>query len=357
MKKVGFIDLQSKTADRLTGTIHVFTGRPGSYELEKSVEYAGDRAFPLDTTDVSEFTLSLPVELLNFRVLKLPFSDREKLQKVIPFELENLMMENAENVVFGATVLGTSGDNFDVLVTYIERGVLKEILANLSSVQIDPHVVTSLELQSGVREGTEGIAQRLMNQERLTPEERTAAVKNELLNPTINLRTGPFAYTRDTEKVRKKLKITAGLLIALALLINAYLIFGILTAKSEASSVREELRSVYTALFPADKRINDELYQMRSHMKEIKEKGDALIGVQPLQLLLDLSQKSPQGIAFNEIGLDRNLITIKGEAASMNDIDRVKTRLSEFLRDVSVSDIKPSAGGKTFFTIVAKGRK
>jgi type II secretory pathway component PulL len=357
MKKVGFIDLQSKTDGKLSGSIYVFTGRQGNYELEESLEYAGDRAFPLDTTGVSEFTVSLPAGLLNFRVLKLPFSDKEKLQKVVPFELENLILESSGNVVFDATVLGPSGDNFDVLVTYIEKTILEEILANLSSLRIDPQVVTSLELQAGVREGAEGIAGRLMAPESLTPEERTAAAKNELLNHTINLRTGPLAYTKETEKVRKKLKMTAVLLIALALVINAYLIFGILTAKSEASSVKRELRNLYTALFPSEKKIADELYQMKSHMKEIREKGDALIGVHPLPLLLELSQKNLQGISFNEIGFGRDLITMKGEVPSMSDIDRVKTRLSEFLKDVSVSDIKPSAGDKTLFTVVAKGRR
>lgn len=357
MNKVGFIDLQSKADGKLSGSIYVFAGRPGSYELEGSMEYAGDRTFPVDTNLVSEFYLSLPVELLNFRVLKLPFSDREKLRKVVPFELENLMMESPGKVVFDATVLGPSGDNFEVLVTYIEKTVLEEILANLSSVRIDPQVVTSLELQTGVREGAEGIARRLIDPERLTPEERTEAAKNELLNHTINLRTGPLAYTKDTERVEKKLKVTAALLIALALLINAYLIFGMVSAKREVSAVKREMKNMYSALFPSEKNIADELYQMKSHMKEIREKGDALIGIHPLQFLLDLSQKNPQGVAFSEIGLDRDIITAKGEAASMNDIDKVKTRLSEFLRDVSVTDIRPSAGGKTFFTVIARGRK
>lgn len=357
MKKVGFIDINSIKDGRQEGKIYVFAGRPGAYELESSAEYASDRAFPLNASDIADFTLSLPLELLNFRVLNLPFSDREKLRKVIPFDLANLLMERSEDVVFDATVLGPSGDNVDVLVTYIEKGVLKEILGVLSSLQVDPQVATSLELQAGMREGTEGIASRLMDQGRLTPEERTAAAKNELLNHTINLRTGSFAYTKDTEKTKKKLMMTAALLVALALLINAYLTFGILTAKSKASSVRRDMRSLYTALFPAEKVITDELYQMKSHMKEIREKGDALIGVHPLPLLLDLSQKNLQGVSFNEIGFGKDLITMKGEVPSMSDIDRVKTRLSEFLKDVSVSDIKPSAGDKTLFTVVAKGRR
>ena len=101
-----------------------------------------------------------------------------------------------------------------------------------------------------------------------------------------------------------------------------------------------------------------EAYLVANKMFEkIKEKGDALIGVEPLQFLLDLSQKTPQGILFYEIAIDKDLITMKGEASSMDDVDKAKTRLSEVLKDVSVSDIKPSTVGKTLFTLVAKGRK
>jgi hypothetical protein len=89
-------------------------------------------------------------------------------------------------------------------------------------------------------------------------------------------------------------------------------------------------------------------------MREIKEKGDALLGVYPLQFLLDLSQKTVQGVAFNEIGLDRDLSTMKGEASSMDDIDKMKTRLSASRANVSVSDIKPLPTGKILFTVVAK---
>jgi len=357
MKKAGILDLTSGAGEKLAGTLYLFNTASGRYEFEKSLPYPDDGTSALSPADMDRCILSLPLELLNFRVLKLPFDDREKLLKVIPFELENLIMESADTVVFDAVVLGGDGDTFDVLVAYIEKRVLKEILENLASRGIDPEIVTSLELRAALRGGTEDIALRLVNPEKLDPDQRMKAAGEELLNQTINLRTGPFAFTKDLEKTRKTLKVTVTLLILLALVINAYLAFGIIASKGEASSLRRELRNAYTALFPTEKKITDELYQMKSHMKEIKEKGDALIGVQPLQFLLDLSQKTPQGIMFYEIVLDKDLVTMKGEASSMAEVDKAKTRLSEVLKDVSVSDIKPSTGGKTLFTLVAKGRK
>ncbi len=357
MKRAGVLDLTSAAPGKHAGTFYLFGAAPGRYEFQESFEYAGDGTVVPNPAEMSELLLSLPLSLLNFRVLKLPFDDREKLLKVIPFELENLIMESADAVVFDAVVLGGSGETFDVLVTYVGKGVLKEILEECASQGMDPEFVTSLELRAALKGGPGDIAQRLVNPEGLGSDDRIRMAGAELLSRTVNLRTGPFAYTRDLEKTRKTLKVTVTLLILLALMINAHLAFGIITSKVEASSLRRELRNAYAGLFPSEKKITDELYQMKAHMKEIKEKGDALIGVQPLQYLLDLSQKTVPGILFYEISLDKDLVTMKGEASSMGDVDRAKTRLSEVLKDVSVSDIKPSTGGKTLFTLVAKGRK
>ncbi len=353
MGRIGFIDLNSKES----GDIYVFKGRPGNYEFEKSIEF-GDTtsSYPINA-DISDFYLSLPLDLLNFRILKLPFSDRERLMKIVPFELESLTMESSDNLIFDVLVLGGSGDTFDVLVTYIERETFKNILAKLASLHIDPRTVTSLELQSVAKGPKEDFASRLLNPEKLDRDERTAAAKNELSANTINLRMGPFAYTKDIEKGRKTLRVTVALLFLLALMIDSYLAFGIIASRNESASIKRELRKVYTGRFPEDKRITDELYQMKSHMREMKEKGDALIGVYPLRFLLELSQRTMPGAAFNEISLDKDLFTMKGEANSMVEIDAMKKRLSEFLSDVSVSDIKPSISGKNFFTVVAKGYK
>jgi hypothetical protein len=48
---------------------------------------------------------------------------------------------------------------------------------------------------------------------------------------------------------------------------------------------------------------------------------------------------------------------MKGEASSMEDIDRMKAGLSAPRTDVSVSDIKPMPSGKTLFTVVRKGQR
>lgn len=355
MKRVGFIDLQPSSHFPFPISIYVFKSSSTGYEFESSMEYSDESAasLPASLDDIEEFYLSLPLEFLDFRILKLPFSDREKLKKVIPFELDSLIMDGSDSVVFDSIVLGSSDDNFDILVAYVKKEILKDLLTKLSSLNIDPRIITSIGLQAIVKGEMEDIATRLMNREALNADDRVSTAREELTAHTINLRTGLFAYTKDDEKIGKTLKVTFVLFMLLVLVINSDLAFRIITTKGEASSIKKEMRNIYAGLFPDEKKIIDELYQMKSHMKEIQEKREALMGVYPLQFMLNLSQRTP-GVVFNEISLDRKLITMKGEAASMDEIGKMKTRLSEFLTDVSISDIKPSTDGKTFFTVVAK---
>jgi type II secretory pathway component PulL len=193
-----------------------------------------------------------------------------------------------------------------------------------------------------------------MNPSRLGSDERREAAKKELAVLTLNLRTGPFAYTKDAEKLKKGIKLTAILLVLLVLVINVDLAFRLISAQEEASSMRKEMRNMYAGLFPADKKIADEIYQMKSHIKELKERGEVITGLDPLQFMLELSQRTMPGVKFDEINLDREIVTIKGEAVAMDRVDDIKTRLSEFMTDASVSDIKTSVEGKIRFTVIAK---
>jgi len=347
VRRIGFIDIEDGLNIEEKHPVYLFKEHARRFEFEKTVT--------LQSADAGDFFLSLPLSLMNFRVLRLPFSDRERLNKVIPFELDNLIIGGSDSIVFDTVVLGGADNAFDVLVAYIERGILNDVLARLSALNIDPRVVSSIELHAVLKGGAEDIARRLVEQSPLHGQDRVDAAGEEIASPAINLRTGPFAYTRDLDRTKKKLRVTAVLAVLLALTINSDLLFRAIKARDEASSIRREMRALYTGLFPNEKRITDELYQLRSHMKEIKERGDAMIGVYPLRFLLDLSKRAMQGITLYEISLDKDLIRMKGDAAGMDSIGRMKTGLSEYLTDVTVSDIKPSAGGRIAFTVVAKG--
>lgn len=353
MEIAGFVDIRS--LDDKGFSLYLFRSTLDGYEFERQIKYSWETTSSADEEiqNVEEFYLSIPLELLDFRILKLPFSDREKLNSVIPFELGGLILGDVDSVVFDCVVLGSYDGSFDVLVAYVNKEIIRDILERLSSLNIDPKVITSvgLKLKNGK---ADEFATQLAGHETMDDEMRIHAAREEIIAHTINLRKGPFAYTKDMERRGKTLKVTYILSILLALAIIFNLGFRIVTAKVETSSTRKQMRAVYTNIFPAEKKISDELYQMKSHVKDITDKKDALTGVYPLELMLVLSQKQIQGAVFNEVNIDREIVTIKGEAASMDDIDRIKRRLSEVLSDVSISDMKPDKEGKTLFTAVAQ---
>lgn len=366
--KIGFVDIQSSGVTQWAShsetsspafRIYIFKNSRAGYVFEKSIEISGNDSYALpgEINDINEFFLSIPLELLNFRILKLPFSDREKIKKVIPFELDSLIIGGSDRIIFDSIVLGNSGNKFDILVPYVDKEILKNILTRLSTLNVDPCVVTSIELPLIAGGSREDIGMRLLNEVKLSDGERIAAAKEELISQTVNFRTGTFAYTKDSEKLLKTLKTTVILLILFALTINSGLALRIINNKKEVYEVKKEIRDVYSGIFPNEKKITDELYLLKSHIKEIKDRGDALSGVSPLQVMLDLSRKKLQGVIFDEINIDKELLTIKGEAGSVNDAGKLKEQLSDILKDVSISDIKPTTDGKVYFTAIVKGNK
>ncbi|MGO9613275.1 MAG: hypothetical protein ACLPX5_09605 [Dissulfurispiraceae bacterium] len=364
MKKLGVIDLQSRNHEKSSKAVcaiamghgidgvfvHVFSGSPKGYIFEGTI----DLQSPFNAGEFSHLFLSIPIKLLNFRILKFPFSDRTKIRKVLPAELSNLILDEADAVTFDFVVLGAADNTFDVLVAFVRKDVLRDILSSLDSLQIEPEIVTSLELQSYVRNGMPDLISLLSNAEREHSIDRVRAAQEELVSPTINLRTGEFAFRKNFEKLWRTLRVTAVLLIILALLVNSEIAVSTIISKKESRIIKEEMRKTYVSLFPSEKKIADELYQLKSHVKDVKDRGEALIGVHPLYFLKALAQKQVQNVTFDEMTFNGEVVTVRAEALSMNDIDKAKGTLSALLNNIATSDIKPMADGKILFTVVGK---
>jgi type II secretory pathway component PulL len=361
MKRIGFIDLQATALESGVSvgesplSIYVFKNGSRGYEYESALkctcESVSDK--PAQLQGIDEFYLSIPLEFLDFRMLKLPFSDREKLERVIPFEIDSMMLDRAESIVFDFIMLGRSDDEFDILVVYMKNNMLRNILEVFSSRKMDPKVATSIELENMVSGDLRGVTEQIFSHVRLNDDDRVEAARDILAKHSVNLRKGLFAYTKDEERIWKKLKITSVLLLLLLTVINAMFAIRIMDSQKQASSVKSQMRAIYTDLFPDEKKITDELYQMKAHMKEIKSRAEVLIGIYPLDFMLNLSEKKA-GVTFNEINLDKGLVTMKGESSSMDEISKLKTVISGFMADISITDIKPMGDGKTLFTVVAR---
>jgi type II secretory pathway component PulL len=348
-----FIDL--KEEELLT---YFFSLQKGKYEIEETRQYpvSGRFDFSIDkaTENVENAYLSLPVSSLNFRVIDLPFLDRNRIREILPFELDGIILDGTDRVIFDCVVLGSSGDKYQVLAVYIEKDVVREILMRLKSFDLDPVFVTSVELRNILKDFT---LSGLLSPEAIEDKDRISLAVEEMKTPTINLRREEFSYTRDTEKTKKSLRVTAALLICLALVLSANFLEGMISTKYQIASLKNEMRKDYQALFPGEKNIMNELLQLKSHMKELKGKEDLFIGVDPLDVLLKLSRVERQSVVLNEISADKDNISMKGEAPSLSDVQQLKDRLDGLFSGVEISDSKSSAQGKMLFTITARGKR
>lgn len=359
MKKIGFIELYvhdikqgPSTNTNFRYTVYSFLKTQEGYQFQKRIEDQSEESLK----GIEFFYLSLPAELLNFRLLELPFTDREKLSKVIPYELDSLILDRIDDIVYDFTVLESSENINKILVVYIDKKNIRGILERFKSIGVDIYVITSLELRHILEDKKESMASSFINSEILSEENKIKTAISEIKENTINLRSGEFAYTRDMGKSSRMLKLMLILLICLVIVVNANLGFRIITLKNELSSLNQQMRGIYSTIFPEDKKIVDELYQMKSHMKNLKERADILIGIDPLDLIYNVARVKPKGIIFDEINLDREVITMKGEAISMSDIDTMKKSLSETYHNLSVSDINPISETRILFTLIIKDK-
>jgi len=320
----------------------------------------GPNSFVLDekVTGIDETYLSLPLGLLNFRIVELPFSDMRKVMELLPFELDSLILGGSGEVVFDACLLGNENGRSKVLAAYIRKEVLRTILDNLKSYGLDPRAVLSLELGHAVAATSkEGFAGNLLTPVPIENNERVGIAVRELQKPTVDFRKGEFAHTADADKVKKSLRVTAALAVILLLLFLADTTMNIISAKRENQDMRDDIRKTYQAMFPGEKKITSETYQLKAHLKELKDKESSFVSVSTLETLRALTLISRPGVSLSEISVEKDIIILKGECPSLSEAQRIKAELEDILTNVGISDTRPSPGNKTFFTITAKGLK
>lgn len=345
-----------------TFSLYIFDARSGNLISSEGITSLPDLRHRIAEKRVEDFYLSIPLRMLSFRILNLPFSDKKKITEVIPFELQGLIMENVDDIVFDSVCLGKDGDRFNVLVVYIEKSRFDSILSALSNAGIDPVVAGSIEIGYILKETTDPgqITEKLVDyadKSDIKLEERMDFISEEMQNPTINLRRGTFEFKGDTLRLSRVFKVMTSLLIAIAIITIIDTSYRILRDRKDISLIRKEMKRSYLELFPSEKRITDELYQLKAHLKEAKDKRDLIGGVRATDFLLNLSRIRSGGIVFHEIGISTEGLSIKGDAASMEEINSLKTGLSGIVQEINASDIKPVAGGRLGFTVSGRVKR
>jgi general secretion pathway protein L len=87
------------------------------------------------------FVVSMPGLAVSVRMMTLPFTDRKKIARVIPFEMEGYIPFGLEDVVISHHIVGQEGGGTTVLAAALRKDLLREHLEALAKVGVVPRVV------------------------------------------------------------------------------------------------------------------------------------------------------------------------------------------------------------------------
>ncbi len=315
------------------------------------------RACSLSETPVKEikaYTLNLPFELLNFRVINLPNLAHKKLRDLVPYEIEGSILTKREDLVFDFLTEANDDGTLKTLVIYIDRQVLQKIIAPLKESGINPAVITCSGLRGALSGGIEGLAERMLRPEsqslKEAPEEGPEIEGQELVRPVIRLSDREITVADLKEGLIKPIFRTSTLLVVLFAILAVWLIFDLTTGARELGSLKKELRSRYTTLFPEDRKVSDENYQLQSRIRALKDKGESLIGISAIEMLMRLSSSKVEGVIISELSVDKDTIKLKGESPSIEAIEAYKKGLV-WVNNLVVSDVTQAEKGLYSFRL------
>ncbi len=103
---------------------------------EKAVSWAGARIIS-----------SIPGRYFSQRLVMLPFSDRKRIEKALPFEIEDSVPFSLDEIILDHLVMdkpsqgGEAGQEIAVLGIMLSKVVLRQHLALLASAGVDPQVI------------------------------------------------------------------------------------------------------------------------------------------------------------------------------------------------------------------------
>ncbi len=95
---------------------------------------------PLNSEDT--VAAALPGSRVASHLVTLPFTDTRRIEQVLPAEIESAIPFEMEEVVWDYTILSQTDGRTELLVAVVRKDVLREALAALAAVGIEPRVLT-----------------------------------------------------------------------------------------------------------------------------------------------------------------------------------------------------------------------
>jgi type II secretory pathway component PulL len=118
-----------------------FPLEPAESEAQRLLPLMEKVAGTVDLKQVS-CLMALPAALFSYRNISVPFKDQKKIRQILPFELEPLLAQPAEELVSDYYTIW-SDESTNILTASMEKKLLSEYLEVLSRFHLDPLMVTA----------------------------------------------------------------------------------------------------------------------------------------------------------------------------------------------------------------------
>lgn len=173
------------------------------------------------------------------------------------------------------------------------------------------------------------------------------AMAEELLQgEPVNLRRGTLKYTRQTDQLRKKLRLTYALAAALVVLIFAEAGVRYYLVNRDVTSLNASIKGIYKEVFPTRAKAVDEVSELKAEIKRLGATGSE--GV--LAVLTKLATaKGDEARELYEVDFDGNQITGRGYDRTAQSVTDFKTRAGALFAAFEVSEIKSRPDGSVSF--------
>lgn len=172
-----------------------------------------------------------------------------------------------------------------------------------------------------------------------------AALRIPAGRKSFNFRQGEFASSNtslDTKTQLRRAAVVAAIILALAV-VNQAVDYGLKSL--QLSGIRKEISRIFGTSFPEAANINESLYvpHLQTKLAELQKTfgaGEGIPEATAADLLKEISGRIPSSldIVFTDMHYENKVITIKGEAKTMDDVTAVKNDLSKstFFQDVTL---------------------
>ncbi|MBF0464909.1 MAG: hypothetical protein HQK88_07120 [Nitrospirae bacterium] len=342
--------------------LYFYKKAPSGYVLSSTDKIDFKNAAPKkisDTFSSAKTLVSLPMDFFHFRLIELPFSDRDKVLLTLPYIMDAMVLGRSDSYTYDYIITSNSEDGskkFKAVCIYVEKERLKQLIKTLRNFNISPHVITCASI-SHVLQNTDFQTPGSFTEPSGIDTETMGKLLSEQFNQKysqINFCRGEFKLSTISELSKKQFSAGITFLLLSALLITVYSGIKIHLINKRIKTVQSQFESTYREMFKSETKIVDPYAQLQGKVKQMRDTRKIYDSLSPLDVLLLVSKSSFGKVTLTETEMEGSGVTLRGEAESLSFLNTFTEALKEGFSDVKLVESKPGLDSKVKFMVSVK---